>query len=90
MQAGLKDVLSKKLSSDELRMVEDFVDQGFVHNAEVSIASLFLHAKEKDRNLKEVMLACEKEWEEIWQFEHREIRGGNEYVLQNLHAQFVV
>lgn len=87
LQPEVREVLSQKLTMDELKALNEFVSRGFTINATTYISAIFLKAKERGRNLSEIVAALEAEWEKSWKLQKSDARGCDVHVLNKLHAE---
>lgn len=96
MDEGMKEKMKALFTTQELAVIESFLDRGFSIDGQISIASIFLRAKEKGITIERVLEECEKEWVRNWTYQHPQIKGSpdlpgklgmeNRKSLENIYA----
>ena len=76
MNPKFKAVLLVHFSPPEVQQIEDFIgEKRFSPDGELVICSIFIFAKEQNKGLEDVFIACRVEWEKNWKFQHPAIKG---------------
>ncbi len=75
MDKLLKEKMTSRFNLEEIEKIEAFLDRGFSPNGVIVILSIFFCAADENKKLADVMPACEKAWENVWQMQHPDLRG---------------
>lgn len=75
MDARIKNSLGVHLTTQEVELIEGFLNRGFSPNGQLAIASIFLFAKDYQKSVAEILSECEREWIKNWQYQHPDIKG---------------
>ncbi len=68
-------VFERHFSAEDIKKIDEFLNQGFCLNGRIVVTSVFLYAKDSKKSVAEVLAACEQEWQRNWQFQHPDIKG---------------
>ncbi len=75
MNEQIEKFLKENMLPENFDDAINFIEQGFCHNGQITLSSLFVFAKEQGVDFEKVLFRCMKEFGESWGLQHPSFRG---------------